>query len=100
MNERIKELAEQAGFVEGRFSESGDNCELKIKKLIELTVRECLQEIKYLLVDDKELFADEETRDHVNEGLLDARTNISYAFGIPDDGLRDLYFPDPSESKE
>lgn len=41
MNDRIKELAEQAGFVEGRFSESGDNCELKIKKLIELTVLEC-----------------------------------------------------------
>lgn len=29
MNNRIKELAEEAGFVEAWFSESGDDCEQK-----------------------------------------------------------------------
>jgi len=41
MNERIKELAEQAGFMEAWFSESGDDCEREIKKFAELIVREC-----------------------------------------------------------
>ena len=42
MNERIKELAEQAGFMEAWFSESGDDCEREIKKFAELIVRECI----------------------------------------------------------
>ena len=41
MNERIKQLAEQAGFMEAWFSESGDDCEREIKKFAELIVREC-----------------------------------------------------------
>ena len=41
MNERIKLLAEQAGFMEAWFSESGDDCEREIKKFAELIVREC-----------------------------------------------------------
>ena len=41
MNERIRELAEQAGFMEAWFSESGDNCEREIKKLAELIINEC-----------------------------------------------------------
>ena len=45
MNQKIKQLAELAGFVEGRFSESGDDCELEIEKLIELTVRKCIDKI-------------------------------------------------------
>lgn len=43
MNKRIKELAEQAGFMEAWFSESGDDCEREIKKFAELTVKECIQ---------------------------------------------------------
>jgi hypothetical protein len=101
MNERIKQLAKQAqkvvGHTDGGYTELK---ELDQEKFAELIVKECLQEIEYLLVDDEELFADEETRDHVNESLLSARTNISYAFGIPDDELTELYFPVPSESKE
>ena len=42
MNERIQELAEQAGFMEGWFSESGDDCEREIKKFAQLIVRECI----------------------------------------------------------
>ena len=41
MNERIRVLAEQAGFMEAWFSESGDDCEREITKLAELIVREC-----------------------------------------------------------
>ena len=42
MNERIKELAEEAGFMSSWFSESGDNCEPEIRKFAEWIVRECI----------------------------------------------------------
>ena len=45
MNERIKQLAEQAGFMEAWFSESGDDCEREIKKFAELIVKECVEQI-------------------------------------------------------
>jgi hypothetical protein len=41
MNERIKLLAEEAGFMDSWFSESGDDCEQELKKFAELIVREC-----------------------------------------------------------
>jgi hypothetical protein len=41
MNERIKELAEQAGFMDYWFSESGDDCERELKKFAELIINEC-----------------------------------------------------------
>ena len=41
MNEQIKQLAEQAGFMEAWFSESGDDCEREIKKFAELIVKKC-----------------------------------------------------------
>ena len=43
MNERIKQLAEQAGFMEAWFSESGDDCEREIKKFADIIIRECAQ---------------------------------------------------------
>ena len=42
MNKRIKEFAEQAGFMDSRFSESGDDCERELKKFAELIVQECV----------------------------------------------------------
>ena len=42
MNERIGQLAEQAGFMDSWFSESGDDCEREIKKFAELIVYECM----------------------------------------------------------
>jgi len=42
MNERIKLLAEEAGFMDSWFSESGDDCEQELKKFAELLVRECM----------------------------------------------------------
>ena len=41
MNERIRELADEAGFMDSWFSESGDDCERELKKFAELIVREC-----------------------------------------------------------
>ena len=41
VNERIKEFAEQAGFMDYWFSESGDDCERELKKFAELIVQEC-----------------------------------------------------------
>jgi len=46
MNEQIKELAEQAGFMDSWFSESGDDCERELKKFAELIVRECARVAK------------------------------------------------------
>jgi len=41
MNERIRQLADKAGFMDSWFSESGDDCEQELKKFAELIVREC-----------------------------------------------------------
>ncbi len=43
MNERIKYLAEQAGFMDSWFSESGDDCERELKKFAKLIIKDCLQ---------------------------------------------------------
>jgi hypothetical protein len=45
MNERIEELAEQAGFMDSWFSESGDDCERELKKFSELIIQECIGEL-------------------------------------------------------
>jgi len=42
MNERIRELADDAGFMDSWFSESGDDCERELKKFAELIVEECI----------------------------------------------------------
>jgi hypothetical protein len=41
MNERIRELADDAGFMDSWFSESGDDCERELKKFAELIIEEC-----------------------------------------------------------
>jgi hypothetical protein len=41
MNERIRELADEAGFMDSWFSESGDDCERELKKFAELIVQKC-----------------------------------------------------------
>lgn len=42
MNNQIEQLAEEAGFREAWFSESGDDCETELKKFAELIVKEIL----------------------------------------------------------
>jgi hypothetical protein len=49
MNERIRQLAEQAGFMDSWFSESGDDCEQELKKFAELIVRECASWVDHIL---------------------------------------------------
>jgi len=53
MNERIKELADEAGFMDSWFSESGDDCERELKKFAELIVRECCDQVR--MVDAMEI---------------------------------------------
>lgn len=40
--EKIGELAEQAGFMDGWFSESGDDCGLQLMLFTKLIVKECM----------------------------------------------------------
>ena len=46
MNERIRELADAAGFMDSWFSESGDDCEQELKKFGELLIKKCVQVIQ------------------------------------------------------
>jgi hypothetical protein len=46
VNKRIKEFAEQAGFMDSWFSESGDDCERELKKFAELIVQECVNVVE------------------------------------------------------
>ena len=41
MNEKIKQLADEAGFMDSWFSESGDDCERELEKFAELIIHEC-----------------------------------------------------------
>lgn len=44
MNNQIEQLAEEAGFMDGWFSESGDDCEKELKKFAELIIQECMNQ--------------------------------------------------------
>jgi hypothetical protein len=46
MNNQIEKLAEQAGFMDSWFSESGDDCEQELKKFGELLIKKCVQVIQ------------------------------------------------------
>ena len=83
MNERIRELAEQA-WIETSYPGS---CrvvrEWSKEKFAELIVRECLKQIKDGMVDESELlYEHEETTECVNEALMDAHHNIAIHFGV------------------
>lgn len=44
MNNKIEQLAEEAGFRKGWFSKSGDDCETELKKFAELIIQECMNQ--------------------------------------------------------
>jgi len=46
MNEKIKQLADEAGFMDSWFSESGDDCERELKKFAELIARDICKIVK------------------------------------------------------
>ena len=77
-SERIKQLAEQAGW-----DNHHSKFDTRIKKFAELIVRECLKQIKDGMVDESELlYEHEETTECVNEALMDAHHNIAIHFGF------------------
>ena len=81
MNERIDQLLVKAGAVFG--AEGVDYSNFEPKKFAELIVRECLSEIKGMMVDESELlYEHEETTECVNEALMDAHHNIAIHFGF------------------
>ena len=86
MNERIKELWTQAG---GHYNSGNQHTwpEYTItdpEKFAELIVRECLKEIKDMIVDESERLYpnNKQTTECVNDRLLDAYDNIKEHFGV------------------
>ena len=79
MNERIKQLAEQAGFMEAWFSESGDDCEREIKKFAELIVKECYVHCAGQLMDKTLAEAHGLT---YNDGVMDCAIGLLQHFGV------------------
>ena len=95
MNERIKELAEQARYIsrnEKHHLERVHNREITLdeyqeiydKKFAESIVRECLKEIKDMIVDESEQLYpnNKQTTECVNDRLMDAYDNIAELFGV------------------
>ncbi len=41
MKKIVRELADEAGFMDSWFSESGDDCERELKKFADLIIKEC-----------------------------------------------------------
>jgi len=85
MNERIRELADEAAKFSAIMAlpadESGDK--LFVEKFAELIVADCLKQIKDGLVDESELlYEHDETTECVNEALMDAHHNIAIYFGF------------------
>jgi len=84
MNKRIKELAEQArdwGYAE----HSGYTAQLLFEqKFAELIVKECLEELRYTVLDTQELRRDKSTDYQVGweDGMFDAGETIKNIFGV------------------
>lgn len=82
MNERIDKLLVKAG---ARFGGDGVVYDtFDSKKFAELIVKECLKELKDMIVDESELLYpnNKQTTEFVNDRLLDAYDNIKEHFGV------------------
>jgi hypothetical protein len=75
MNERIRQLADEAGFMDSWFSESGDDCERELKRFAELIVRECIEIVEYK---GRKIG----TKHPVGFNLMDAAWDIKEHFGV------------------
>jgi hypothetical protein len=87
MNELIKKLAEQAFFDESTSRPSTKMytfSEHKMEKFAELIVRECLEELRYTVLDTQELRRDKSTDYQVGweDGMFDAGETIKNIFGV------------------
>ena len=83
MNERIKELAEQAGAVYSN-DHAVSLLDDEIEKFAELFVRECVEQLRYTVLDTQELRRDKSTDYQVGweDGMFDAEEMIKAHFGI------------------
>ena len=89
MNERILLLAEQANELDYETFDEYNHKTVKHykfnkEKFAELIVRECLKELKDMIVDESELLYpnNKQTTEFVNDRLLDAYDNIKEHFGV------------------
>jgi hypothetical protein len=89
MNERIRELAEQAGcdWWEGRAQRDMTRCDTELQKFAELIVRECMKEAWEEIVDDAEIAQEKDPliREYLNgnnQGIVDAVIRFRNHFGV------------------
>jgi hypothetical protein len=89
MNERIRELAEQAGcdWWEGRAQRDMTRCDTELQKFAELIVRECMKESMDEIVDDAEIAQEKDPliREYLNgnnQGIVDAVIRFRNHFGV------------------
>ena len=75
MNERIRELAEQV------YGTQATEQEIKFAELI---IRECVEELRYTVLDTQELRRDKSTDYQVGweDGMFDAEETIKLHFGV------------------
>jgi hypothetical protein len=77
MNERIKQLAQQAGYKDFDYA-------IIAHRFAELIVKECLKELRYTVVDTQECRQDKSTDYQVGweDGMFDAGETIKEHFGV------------------
>ena len=88
--QKLNELAKEAGVLAdygedikvGRFAIGGSY--QSMENFAELIVRECMKELKDMIVDESELLYpnNKQTTEFVNDSLLDAYDNIKEHFGV------------------
>ncbi len=79
MNNKIEQLAEEAGFMDAWYSESGDDCKVELEKFAELMIKETIKLI------EKEISISEVDNEYDNgiiRGLEDAIYLIERHFQI------------------
>ena len=90
MNKRIDELIEECTSVNDDLVYDGRDSYMKTteyfdkEKFAELIVKECMKELKDMIVDESELLYpnNKQTTEFVNDRLLDAYDNIKEHFGV------------------
>ena len=84
MNERIKELAEQAGSTHKQNLGVYQFYTDELEKFAELIVKECLKELRYTVVDTQECRQDKSEDYQVGweDGMYDAGEAIKEHFGV------------------
>lgn len=82
MNQKIKELADEAGFMDSWFSESGDDCERELKKFAELIIRECTRACTEDTLDARVRICTHENLDHRDSIEVQCANRILKRFGI------------------